>query len=192
MKKATGLLLAWMLVATLTVRADAQIFTPSYMPPLQGSEVGIYVNDGPGNFSIEGIWRRNLGDYDLGFRGGIADAREAIILLGAELLVPWALVDVPVQMAFTAGVQGAIGSGSAAGVQGGITIGHPIPTGNFTLVPYVHPRLAAVSGFGRDDLELDALVDIGFDLRLPQNLIFRIGFGLGSPTADWGIGFSWR
>jgi hypothetical protein len=190
-KYAAGFCVA-LLVGVAAAPAESQVFTPSFMSPQPGGDVGIYINEGPGDFSIEGVWRRNLGGYDLGFRGGIADRRDAVILLGAELRAPVDIADAPILAAITGGVQGAIGDGGAAGFQFGLTVGFPWSPDNFTLVPYLHPRLGLVSGFGRDDLELEVLADIGFDFILPQNIIFRIGFGLGDPTADWGMGFAWR
>jgi hypothetical protein len=189
----------WMAAATAVVlvgiscsAAQAQVFTPTFMSPQRSSDTGIYLNGGPGDFSVEGIWRLNLGTYDLGLRGGVADRRGAVFLVGAEFRSPLQLQDVPVSLALTGGVQAAVGDGSAAGFQAGLTVGYPVAGAAFTVVPYIHPRIALVSDFGRDQLELDPLADIGLDFVLPQNLVIRIGFGLGSPTASWGMGFAWR
>jgi len=172
--------------------AGAQVFTPTFMSPERSADVGIYVSDGPGEFSIEGIWRRNFGAYDLGFRGGLADGDGVVLLVGAELRMPFDIQDVPLQTAFVGGLQAGIGDGGAAGFQGGATFGYPIVEPGFRFVPYIHPRLALVSRFGRDDMDLDPLVDLGFDFLLPQNLAFRVAFSLGGPTAGWGMGFAWR
>jgi hypothetical protein len=172
--------------------AHGQVFTPSFASPELSSDLGIYLNDGPGDFSIEGIWRRNFGTYDLGFRGGIANTRDVALLVGAELRVPLNVDDMPLSLAATGSVQGAIGNGGAAGFLGGLTIGYVFREATFGFTPYIHPRLGLVNTFRRDELELDILADIGFDISFPQNLILRFGFGLGSPTASWGIGFAWR
>jgi hypothetical protein len=175
--------------------AQAQIFTPTFMSPQQGSDLGVYLSDGPagaGNFAVEGIWRRNLGSYDLGFRAGVADAGDAVILVGAELRTPLQLDDVPLAMAITGGIQGAIGETSAAGFQGGLAMGYTFREPNFSFTPYLHPRIGIVNGFRRDDLNLEVMADLGFDVALPQNLIIRFAFGFGRTTSDWGFGFAWR
>jgi hypothetical protein len=175
--------------------AEAQIFTPTFMSPQPGSDVGIYLSDGPsrdGDFAVEGVWRRNLGTYDLGFRGGLADVGGAVLLVGAELRSPLQLPDVPVAMAVTGGVQGALGKASGAGLQGGLSIGYTFIESTFSFTPYIHPRIGIVNDFPGDDLDLEVMADLGFDLALPQNLIVRFGFGLGNPTSAWGIGIAWR
>lgn len=186
---AVGLLLAGGGVQS----ARAQIFTPTFMAPRSGSDLGLYLNDGPGDFSLEGIWRRDLGGYDLGLRGGIGSvADDAAVLIGAELRNPLSVTDVPIDLAFTAGVQAALSSYSAAGVQVGLSAGHTFVPGDFSVTPYIHPRLALLSGFRDSGLRARVLADIGFDFDFQPNLSFRIGFGLGRETADWGIGLAWR
>jgi len=172
--------------------ADAQVFTPTYMSPERGGDVGLYLSDGPGSFAFEGIWRQPFGGYDLGFRAGVADRRSIVLLVGAEFRSPVALDDVPLAIAATAGLQGAIGDGGAAGFQGGVTLGYPIDEGTFRFVPYIHPRIALVNRFGRDEFELDPLADVGFDFVLAQNITFRFAVALGNPGANWGLGLSWR
>lgn len=186
-----GSFLAVALLGLSPVAVEAQVFTPTFMSPQRSADVGVYLSDGPGDFAVEGIWRRNLGAYDLGFRAGIADVGGLVVLVGAEFRTPLEIADAPVEVALAGGVQGAFGEGSAAGFQGGVSVGAPIVEGNFTFVPYIHPRLAILSRFGQEDFDLDPLADVGFDLLLPQNLRFRVGFGLGGPTARWGVGFSW-
>lgn len=184
--------LALFMAASASV-AHAQVFTPTFMPPRAGEETGIYLSSGPGSFSIEGLWRRGFGGYELGFRGGIADTGGATLLLAGELRNPLHLAGAPLQVAFTAAVQGAVGDASGAGVQGGLTIGQTFEPGDFSVTPYIHPRIAAVSHLGpSDDLNLEVLADVGFEFSFPQNVIFHIGFGLGDPTAGWGLGFAWR
>jgi hypothetical protein len=184
--------LAAVALATGAGPATGQVFTPSFMSPQQGSDLGVYLNDGPGSFSIEGIWRRTLGSYDLGFRAGIADTPDLSLLVGAELLVPLDVQDLPLAIAATGGVQGALGGASAAGFIGGVTLGYTFQESQFAFTPYIHPRIGLVNSFRRDDLELEVLADIGFDVTFAQNLILRFGFGLGDPTASWGMGFAWR
>jgi hypothetical protein len=172
---------------------EAQIYTPTYMAPSSGGDLGIYLSDGPGDFAIEGIWRRDLGGYDLGFRAGIADREDATLLIGAELRNPLTVAGAPLDFAFTAGVQALVSDDTRAGFQAGLTLGKSFVPGDFTVTPYVHPRVGLVSGLGRDDdLEATLLADIGFDFAFQPNLTFRIGLGLGDETAGWGVGLSWR
>jgi hypothetical protein len=172
--------------------AQAQIFTPTFMSPQRLDEMGLYLNQGPGSLSVEGLWRRNLGDFDLGVRGGVAGLGGVTLLVGAEFRTPYLLPEVPLQTAFTGGVQAAIGDGGAAGVQGGLTIGLPVAAPDFTLVPYIHPRLAILSPFGADGVQIDPLADLGFDFIVQPNLVIRFAIGLGRGASDWGLGVSWR
>jgi hypothetical protein len=180
-----------MAVASLLAAAPlgAQIFTPSYMAPMPGSDVGIYISDGPGSFALEGVMRRHFGAYDLGFRAGVAGGENARLLLGGEYRAPLAFA-APLDFAFTAGAQGMLGERSGAGFQAGLSLGARLPTTGVAITPYIHPRFGIVN---RDPggTEATVLADVGADFGFP-NLIFRIGFGLGGPTASWGMGFAWR
>ncbi len=192
MKKTThALLLCTGLLGCLAGTADAQVYTPTYMAPRAGSDLGIYLSSGPGNFALEGIWRRHLGGYDLGFRAGLADARNAALLVGAELRNPLTITGAPVDFAFTGGVQAVVSREADAGFVAGLSIGYTFAPGNFTFTPYLHPRVGLVSGRG-DGLTARVLADIGLDFVFQPNLAFRVGFGLASETANWGIGLAWR
>lgn len=174
--------------------ASAQVFTPTYQEPRLSNDLGIYFSDGPGDFAIEGVLRRNFGGYDLGFRGGIADTEDVSAILGLDLRSPLSLGTQPIDVAFTAGVQGVLGDFDAVGFQGGLTFGHTFtPDAGFTITPYLHPRLALINGFGPDDdFDAELLADLGFDFRLPSGLIFRLGIALGDYGGDWGMGLAWR
>jgi hypothetical protein len=170
---------------------SGQVFTPSYMAPQPGGDTGIYISDGPGNFAIEGIMRRHFGAYDLGFRLGVAGGDNARLLVGGEYRMPLALA-APLDFAVTAGAQGMLGDGnrSGAGFQGGLSIGARLPTTGVAITPYLHPRFGLVNR-SPGGTEATVLADLGVDFGFP-NLIFRIGFGFGDPTASWGMGFAWR
>ncbi|HEX5520394.1 MAG TPA: hypothetical protein VFX29_01815 [Longimicrobiaceae bacterium] len=192
-KRIAVLAVGFLLASGAAKSAAAQIFTPTYMAPRSGGDLGLYLNDGPGDFSLEGIWRRDLGGYDLGLRGGVASiADDAALLIGAEVRNPLSVTDVPLEFAFTAGAQAVVSSRSAAGVQVGLSAGHTFVPGDFSVTPYIHPRLALLSGFRDSDLRARVLADIGFDVAFQPNLTFRMAFGLGRETADWGIGLAWR
>ena len=57
------LLLAVLAVLGSVGALEAQVFTPTFMAPRSSSDVGIYLSDGPGDFSVEGIWRRRFGRF---------------------------------------------------------------------------------------------------------------------------------
>lgn len=190
-------------VAALTIcstapvgAASAQVFTPTYQAPRSSSDLGIYLADGPGDFSVEAVLRRGFGGYDLGLRGGIADTHDdASILLGADLRNPLSAGTAPIDLAFTAGVQAALGDVTALGLQAGLSLGHTfLPAGGgFSVTPYIHPRIALVdSGHPADDFDLDLAADLGFDFVMTSGLILRLGINLSDPGADWGVGLAWR
>lgn len=173
--------------------ATAQIFTPTYMSPRPSSDLGIYLNEGPGSFAIEGVLRRDFGGYDLGLRGGVADTREVAILIGGEYRNLLAAAS-PIDIALTAAAQGVLqtegDSGGAFGV--GVSFGHTFPADDLAFTPYLHPRLGFVAGLGRDELDLELLADLGFDVRLTSNVELRFAVTLADVGADWGIGLAWR
>ncbi len=195
----------WMLllaaVFTGVEVAEAQVFTPSYLSPRSAGDYGIYINDGPGDFSVEGVMRIDLGIHDFGIRGGVASGNDvrplpdtdgAHILLGADIRSPFQVEDVPIEFAFGAGAQGILGEASQLGGTVGVTIGYTFVPGDFTFTPYVHPRLGVFGGDGFDGLEASFLGDIGIDFAFAPGVNFRLGFGLGNETANWGLGVSWR
>lgn len=171
--------------------AAGQVFTPTFMAPRSSSDLGIYLSDGPGEFSIEGIWRRSSGSYDLGLRGGVADADDLILLLGAEIRNPLS-VSAPIDVAVSGTAQGAFGDRSAGGVLLGVAVGHTFEADDLAITPYFHPRAGMVRPFFPDEWDLELLADIGVDVRIGSNLELRFGFGFDEPTTDWGIGLAWR
>lgn len=175
--------------------ASAQVFTPTYQAPRSSSDIGIYLADGPGEFSLEGILRRGFGGYDIGLRGGIADTPDLSVLLGADLRNPLTAGTAPIDLAFTGGLQALIGDVTALGLQGGLSIGHTfVPAGGgFTVTPYIHPRVALVDWGGPDDgFDAELLADVGFDFAMRSGLMLRVGVSLSDPGSDWGIGLAWR
>lgn len=193
-RRLVGIALAAVLVAfTAPTTAEAQVFTPTFMAPRSDPGIGIYLS----NFydlTAEGIYRGNFGGFDLGFRGGIVDAGDASLTLGGELRNPLELGTAPLDLAFTAGVQGILGDVDQLGLQAGLGIGYTfVPAGGgFRLIPYIQPRIGLVDGPGPgDDLELELLADLGFDVAFRNGLSIRFGANLGE-GADWGIGLNWR
>jgi hypothetical protein len=173
--------------------AEAQVFTPSYASPRSAGDYGLYVNSGPGDFSVEGVFRTDLGIHDAGFRAGVASADGALFLLGADLRSPFNIQDFPVLFAFVAGVQTMFGQGSAEfGGTVGATVGYTFVPGDFSFTPYVHPRLGLLAGEARDGIDAVFLTDMGIDFTFAPGVVFRVSFGLGRETADWGLGVAWR
>lgn len=194
MKKA---LFAGLALAALSfiapAQSHAQVFTPTFQAPRTSSDIGIYLSD-IGDFGLEGIFRRNLGSYDLGLRLGVADFDGASLLVGADLRSPLHMGTAPIDMSVTAGAQAVLGEVDGAGFQLGLSLGHTFVAPELSITPYIHPRLALLTPLGRtdDDLDLDLLADIGFDVAFSHSLTLRLGVGLADRGADWGIGLSWR
>jgi hypothetical protein len=190
MKKASFAALAAVVLAAAPARA--QVFTLPFQSTERGSDIGIYLSDGPGDLAIEGIWRRPFASGDLGLRVGFADVGKGDLLLGADWRQPLALGTAPIDLALTFGGQAAVGDVDALGGQVGVIFGHTFVEQGLHVTPFVHPRLAVAGDLnGNGDAELDVLADVGADFRFAPNLVLRVGANLGS-GADWGIGLAWR
>ena len=172
---------------------QAQVFTLPFMAPQSESSLGVYLSDF-GDLALEGIARGNFGGFNLGLRGGIVDADDNTgVTIGGELRNPLELGTAPLDMAFTAGVQGLLGDFDGIGAQVGLSIGHTfVPdTGGLRFTPYIHPRVAFIDPGEPADGDLELLADVGFDLDFASNLSLRLGINVGD-GADWGIGLAWR
>lgn len=192
--KKTGLLAALAAAAAVTMaasRAEAQVFTPTFMAPRVSNDAGIYYSD-IGDFGLEGIFRGNFGGTNLGLRVGAVDAGDTFLTLGGELRSPLSIGTAPLDLSLIAGVQGLLGDDSAVGVQGGVSLGYTFVSPELSLTPYIAPRIALTNAHPDNDFDADFLADIGFDLNFNRNLSLRLGIGLGDETADWGLGLSWR
>lgn len=190
-----GLVVA--LAAATAAPVHAQVFTPSYLAPTRGSDFGVYLEDGfPGadDIALEALLRRSFGTYDLGFRAGVADQGDDLaILLGGDYRNPLELSTAPVQLAVTGAVQAIVGDFDAVGADVGLSIGATFAAPQFSITPYVHPRIGLINSLDVDeDLDLDLLADVGFDLAFSRNLIVRLGVGLSDEVTDFGIGLAWR
>ena len=194
MKKSRMLCLAGILAGTVNIsEAAAQVFTPTFQPPLGRGNVGVYLSDfEQGGLAVEGIFRQGGRPYDLGFRIGIADVEDAAFLLGADLRNPLQLGTAPLDIAFTAGGQALLGERDGFGFQAGLSVGSTFGADGFLFTPYIHPRIALVDDYRPtdDELQLDVLADVGVDVAFP-NFILRFGVNLGK-FADWGIGVALR
>jgi len=168
--------------------ADAQVFTPTFMSPRMTNDLGLYLNNGPGDLGIEGIWRGG----PLGLRVGYVDAGDGMLSIGGELRNPIRIANAPLGLAFTLGAQGLIGDNSAIGAQAGLTAGYTFTPEGIAITPYVHPRIGVVDCGEFCDTEVKALADLGVDVEFYNNLIFRLGFALDDVGADFGFGVAIR
>jgi hypothetical protein len=169
---------------------QAQVFTPTYTSPRLLNEVGIYLNDGPGDLTVEGIWRGG----PLGLRVGYVDGWGGLLSVGGEVRTPLVIEGAPLGLAFVAGAQGLMGDESAVGVQAGLSAGYTFRGTGAVFTPYMHPRIAAVNGLGGDDdMEIELMADVGLDVEFWNSLLLRLGINFGSgPGSAWGVGIGWR
>jgi hypothetical protein len=188
--KRTLLAVAAVVAATMGASAlEAQVFTPTYTSPRLTNDIGIYLNDGPGNLGVEGIWRGG----PLGLRVAYIDAAGGLIGIGGELRNPLPTAAAPMALAFVAGAQAALGDNGGVGVQAGLSAGYTFLPQGMAITPYIHPRLALVRNIGpADDFDVEVLADLGFDVELANRMIVRFGANLGSIGSSWGIGLAFR
>jgi hypothetical protein len=173
-----------------TAALHAQVFTPTYTSPRLLNEIGIYLSDGPGDVTVEGIWRGG----PLGLRVGFVDAHGGLLSIGGEVRTPLVVQGAPLGLAFVVGAQGIIGDVSGAGVQAGLSAGYTFRGTGMVFTPYMHPRIGAVNNLGgSSDMELELMADVGLDVEFHTNLLLRLGINFGGgPGSAWGVGIGWR
>lgn len=188
-KKMIGRMAAVMGLMLGATGAHAQVYTPTYMSPTGLNDIGVYFSDGPGDYTLEGIWRGG----PLGLRVGFVDRDgDDLLSVGGELRSQLGMAN-PFDLAFTLGAQGLVGDASAMGLQAGLSAGHRFVQPGLAITPYLHPRIAFLNGLGPDDdFEAEVLADLGLDLEFPSNLIVRLSAGLGARSPNWGVGLAWR
>jgi hypothetical protein len=169
---------------------QAQVFTPTFTSPRLLNEVGIYLSDGPGDLTVEGIWRGG----PLGLRVGFVDGWGGLLSVGGEVRTPLVIEGAPLGLAFVAGAQGVMGDASGVGVQAGLSAGYTFRGTGAVFTPYMHPRIGAVNRIGgNDDMELEIMADVGLDVEFWNNLLLRLGINFGGgPGSAWGVGLGWR
>lgn len=170
--------------------------TPAYQTPYDERGLGLYLTSrDPGSTTgVSVTWRRPTGQgFSLGFRGGVADASGSAALFGgAELKgeITGPTPSFPLAVAWVAG--GGIGTAPDAGATtvrfpGGVSIGRAFTEGQVTMIPYIHPRLAANFFFRDpplgDDGELSFDLDLGFDVLVKRSWAFRFGASLADSEA---------
>lgn len=200
----TALVCTVALIATsITGRAHAQSWeTPSFFSPTVHDDIGLYLLDADGgDLGFAGIWRQS-GQLGLGVRGGMGGSEGSrTALIGVEL---WSLVvepraGQPLAVSWITGGGAAFSDGLTwLRIPGGVSVGVEIPGPSFTLVPYVHPRVAfdrqtvdLPTGRERTDSEINLDVDLGADLMLAGGWVARIGVTVGHVDV-FGVGLAYR
>lgn len=179
-----------MVLALLACAApsQAQVFTPTFQSPRLVNEIGVYLSDGPGDLTLEGLWRGG----PMGLRVGLVDDNGGLLSIGGELRNPLPVAGAPLGLAFTVGAQALLGDQNAVGVQGGLSAGYTFRPSGAAVTPYIHPRIAFVDEPGPEEFRARVLADAGVDVEFWNNLLFRFGVSLADVGASWGIGLGIR
>lgn len=196
-------------LALCPARAAAQAWdSPSFLSPWPTRDLGFYYV-APDNFydwGATGMWRTVGGRVDLDLRGGLLhsdfyDRNDPLV--GLDVSRPFTTLGagtgLPLDLAWTLGA-GAIFAGGhdgetlfrlPAGVSMGLRIGRP--GDDFQLLPYAHPRIALAIASRRNgggsDTELQGTVDLGLDLVIGNDIVFRAGAALGD-AGSVGLGLA--
>lgn len=191
------------LLGAATSGAAAQWESPTYFSPRPHDDIGAYVVDGERRSAgFVGIWRQT-GNLNLGLRGGIAPGGFDW-LLGVETFGPLDVLG-PASPVSTSWI---VSAGAMFGgednvdltwvrIPAGLSIGMNLESGNVTIVPYAHPRVAfdllIVSADGDDDTdsEVNFDLDLGADVLFGQNFVLRGGVTLTNDTR-FGAGIAYR
>ena len=192
MRRALAVAIVGALPNAFAPAASAQVFTPSYLAPAGGGTLGVYVSETFGDAALEAILRTSLGGYDVGLRPGVVLASDPLLLLGTDLRAPLAAAT-PLEFAFTGGLQAAVGDDFRLGGTAGLVLGAPLQGEGIRLTPYLHPRLAVASGDGGDEgADAYVLADVGLDVQLQSDLIFKLAFSFNDRFSSLGFGLAFR
>ncbi|HSK21136.1 MAG TPA: hypothetical protein VK912_18415 [Longimicrobiales bacterium] len=170
---------------------------PSFFSPRPGEDIGIYVvdMDGADDLGIVGIWRQE-GNLNLGVRAGVLDGDH--ISLGAEFYGPIRGVNAPIYMSWLLGVGGTFNGATWLRIPAGVSIGTIFDAGSLDIMPYLHPRVAldyvswdAPEGVDDSDSELNFDLDLGADISLGPQWVFRFGATVGDFDGI-GVGIAYR
>lgn len=170
------------IVATAGAQATG---TPTYNAPYRAftrSEVGVLVSfpDG-GSTAFEGVYRMASRRFDVGFKAGLLDAGDAVLLIGAEARqrVITHSVDFPLDGALILGIGGRFVSGNSfLIIPVGLSLGRRIDVeqSNVSIVPYVQPTMSFVAG---DNSDVAFTLGLGADFRLSRRFDARLSAGIG-------------
>ena len=143
---------------------------------------------------LEGFYRFGDKKYDIGFRGGFADANpgRTQFLAGVDFRtrVIDHSADFPLDGAVTAGIGGRFGNGeSQAYIPFGLSLGRRVALedSNVEFTPYFHPVLGPTFGDGNYDSGLLFGLGLGVDVSFNKKFDIRVSGALGDYN---GIGIS--
>jgi hypothetical protein len=209
---AAALLAAAALGGPAAATAGAQAWNyPSFQQPRTiDREYNFAVADGGGHTGTSFVfqWREGttLGNQ-LSLDVGLADPD----FTGTKLLVGGQFAhqlgvssaQVPFDLLFTAGVNGALGGGSLLRIPVGVSVGRRFPLeGGLAITPYVHPRLAidVCSSCGdRDRSSVGLDFDLGADFQFSPQFSLRFSalfsgsdYFFANSGDAFGLSLAWR
>lgn len=192
-------------VAALPQVAGAQAYAyPSFQQPrITPREYNFGIADGgSAGTALVFQWREGMSaKQQLSLDVGIADPdyrdSKNVFFIGGQLAqqLTTASADMPLDLLFTAGLNGAFGDNTSLfRIPVGVSLGHRFPLeGSMAITPYVHPRasidfLRFDGPFGgrESDTEVNIDFDIGASFEFTTSLALRAsaGFGGGNSIAS--------
>lgn len=198
-----------LLVAT-AAGAGAQAWNyPSFQPPrVTPREYNFGIADGgdAGTSFLfqwrEGVSARDQLSLDVGLADPNCNSCDNMFLIGGQFghQLTTANAQMPFDMLFTAGVNGAFGNGiSLIRVPVGVSIGHRFPLeGGMAITPYAHPRLSFdFCGDCADNSHVDLGFDVGANFDFSSQFALRVSalfnggdYAFGNDNA-FGISLAW-
>ena len=185
---------------------------PAFFSPRPMDDLGAYffkTNHDTGSRDPSGlklIWRQS-GNLNLGVQVGTGDIENIgqSILAGAELYgsLPGLASSTGLAMSWNLGIGAVFGdvgddfSYIDFSLPLGVSMGLPLGSGGFQVVPYVHPRVAlnvsaeTLNGNETTVTKFGFAVDIGADVNLGQRFLLRGAASIGDRKA-FGIGLAMR
>ena len=185
--KLTVRLIPILLLALLPPAVSAQVWdAPSFMRPGAPSGLTLALTDAdPGDgLGVVALWRKDTAPTGVGFRAGLAEGRgdDLVGLLGIDVSGSLSGTMGPgaPEAIWWAGAGVGLGEVLSASFPLGIVFGWTARDGEVSFMPYAggHMVLDIVSD-GPDEIDLDAVLDLGLDVGLSGGWIFRVGAALG-------------
>ena len=207
----TTLLVAAAFVGPAAATAGAQAWNyPSFQQPRTiDREYNFAVSDGGAGTGTSFVfqWREgttvgNQLSLDLGLAD--PDFTGSKFLVGGQFAHQLILTSaqVPFDLLFTAGVNGAFGDGSLLRIPVGVSIGRRFPLeGGLAITPYVHPRVAidVCSSCDRDRSSVGLDFDLGADFQFSPQFSLRFSalfsgsdYFFNNSGDAFGLSLAWR
>lgn len=190
MRFRTGIVSGLMVLLSAQAVAAQAWDSPSFAPPGQRNNLGLYLVDPDGSdIGVMGLWRRSGPTTTLGLRAGVFEFDDARFAVGADLsrMLVSSGPDVPVDIAGTLGLGATFGDGTFARVPVGLSVGRRFAADTWQFLPYVHPRVGLdIASNGSTDTDVSFTTDVGADLHVGRAVMLRLGVALGDHS---GIGF---